>query len=169
MTTTATTEIPPGQYVVDTKHSSIGFIAKLFLGLKAKGRFERFQSAITIGRSPAESSMTLTVWTDSIRTGVAKRDEHLRAGKVLAVAAFPTMEFRSTAVREADGGYDVEGDLRVRDISRPVSFHATPVPQSGPARFTAQMKLSPGEFGISQRGTTKPLVVHLDVALTPLR
>ena len=162
-----TTELPPGQYVVDTTHSSIGFIAKLFLGLKARGRFERFESVIDIGTSPAESSMTLTVWTDSVRTGIAKRDEHLRARRVLAVEAFPTMEFRSTTLAQTDDGYDVEGVLRVRDISQPVAFHATPVQRSGPARFTAQMTLTPGEFGISQRGTTKPLTVDLDVTLTP--
>lgn len=88
-----TTELPPGRYIVDTEHSHIGFVAKLGLGLKAKGRFERFESVIDIGTSPAESSMTLTVRTESVRTGIAKRDEHLRADNVLAVGEFPTMEF----------------------------------------------------------------------------
>jgi len=77
------------------------------------------------------------------------------------------MEFRSTTIEEADSGYDVEGLLRVRDTSRSVAFHATPVEQPGPARYTARMVLTPGEFGISRRGTTKPLTVLLDVTLTP--
>lgn len=166
---TALTELPAGPYTVDTDHSHIGFVAKLGLGLKAKGHFDRFQSVINIGPSPAESSMTLTVWTDSVQTGIKMRDKHLRAGNVLAVGEFPTMEFRSTTIllSGSDSGYDVEGILRVRDISQPVAFHATPVEQPGPGRYQAEMFLTPGEFGITRAGTTKPLKVLLDITLTP--
>lgn len=169
MTTTTTTELPPGRYTVDTEHSSIGFVAKVVLGIRARGRFERFESVVDIGASAAESSMTLTVWTDSIRTGIKKRDQHLRADNVLGVEDFPTMEFRSTGIVEGESGYDVEGVLRVRDVSQPVAFHAAPVPQAGPARYTAELTLTPGEFGVRRRGTTGALVVHLDVTLTPHR
>lgn len=164
-----TTELPPGRYAVDTAHSHIGFVAKLVLGLKTKGHFERFQSVIDIGPSLATSSMTLTVWTDSVKTGIAKRDAHLRAANVLAVDSFPTMEFRSTSVLKGDSGYDVEGILRVRDVTQPVAFHATPIPEPGPARYTARLVLTPGDFGVSRRGTTKPLTVLLDVTPVPLQ
>jgi len=162
-----TTELPQGKYIVDAIASHIGFEAKAVLGLKVKGSFGRFESVIVIRDSPAASTMHLTVHTDSVRTGISMRDKHLRAHNVLAVETFPTFEFQSTTILEADTGYDVEGILRVRDISQPVTFHATPLEQPGPARYAAEMVLKPGDFGITRSGTTKPLKVRLDVTLTP--
>lgn len=163
---TTTTALPPGDYIADTEASHIGFVAKLVLGLKVKGRFERFETAIHIGSSTAESSMRLTAWTDSIRTGIKLRDTHLRADNVFAVDRFPTLEFHSTAIIESGDGYDVEGVLRVRDVTQSVAFHATPVEQPGPARYRARMIVSPADFGVSRPGTTKPVDVLLDITLT---
>lgn len=162
---TTITDLSPGDYVVDTQASHIGFVAKLILGLKVKGRFDRFESAIEIGSSPAESSMRLTLWTDSVQTGIKMRDGHLRADNVFAVGRFPTLEFHSTAIVESGAGYDVEGMLRVRDVTQPVAFHLTPVEQPGPARFTARVIVAPADFGVSRPGTTKPVDVVLDITL----
>lgn len=164
MTATAT-RLPAGLYVIDAGASRIGFEAALVLGLKVKGHFDRYESLVRVGATPTESSLTLTVWTDSVRTGIAKRDQHLRAGNVLAVDEHPTMAFRSTRVIDHGDGYDVEGLLTVRGTVRPVSFRAEPADE--PGRYTARLPLTPGEFGVTRRGTTKALAVVLDIALAP--
>jgi len=163
--TSTTTELPAGRYTVDLDHSRIGFESPLFLGLKVNGTFERFESVVDVVDSPATSGLTLTVWTDSVRTGIAKRDEHLRAANVLDVGAHPTMAFRTTSVSKTSDGYDVEGVLQVRGTSRPVAFRAAAGAE--PARFTARLPLTPADFGVTRRGTTKPLTVVLDITLKP--
>src|SRR5271155_2465440 len=100
--------------------------------MKVNGRFDQYESAITVGPSVAESAISSTVWTDSVDTGIKLRDEHLRADNVFATARFPTLDFRSTYIVETPTGLHVTGTLRVRDISQPVSFQATRSTTAGP-------------------------------------
>jgi polyisoprenoid-binding protein YceI len=145
--------------------SSVGFQAKAAFGMKVNGRFERYESAITVGPSVAESAISTIIWTGSVHTGIKMRDEHLKADNVFAAARFPTAEFCSTVLVETPTGLDVTGILRVRDISESVTFHATRSTTAGPPRYTATVVVSPKEYGITRLGTTKPVKVILDVTL----
>ncbi len=159
------TELSPGEWTLDTSGSSIGFQAKAAFGIRVNGRFDRYESAITVGPSVAESAIRAIVWTDSVDTGIKMRDEHLGADTVFATARFPTLEFRSTALVETATGLNVSGTLRVRDISQSVTFHATRATTMGRPRYNATVVVSPKEYGISRRGTTKAVTVILDATL----
>jgi polyisoprenoid-binding protein YceI len=158
-------ELNAGEWTLDTTASSVGFQAKAAFGMKVNGRFDRYESAITVGPSVAESAISAVIWTDSVDTGIKLRDEHLRADNMFATARFPTLEFRSTAVVETPTGLDVTGTLRVRDISGSVTFHATRSTTAGPPRYNATVVVSPKEYGITRWGTTKPVRVILDATL----
>jgi polyisoprenoid-binding protein YceI len=159
------TELSAGEWTLDTAASSVGFQAKAAFGMKVNGRFDRYESAITVGPSAAESVVSAVIWTDSVDTGIKLRDEHLRADNVFATARFPALEFRSTAVVETPTGLNVTGTLRVRDISGSVTFHATRSTTAGPPRYNATVVVSPKEYGITRWGTTKPVKVILDATL----
>jgi polyisoprenoid-binding protein YceI len=159
------TELRAGEWTLDKGASSIGFQAKAAFGMKVNGRFDRYESAITVGPSLAESAISAIIWTDSVDTGIKMRDEHLRADNVFATARIPTMEFRSAAIVETPTGVNVTGSLRVRDISESVTFHATRSTAAGPPRYNATVVVSPKEYGITRWGTTKPVKVVLDVIL----
>jgi polyisoprenoid-binding protein YceI len=158
-------ELNAGEWTLDTTASSVGFQAKAAFGMKVNGRFDRYESAITVGPSVAESAISAVIWTDSVDTGIKLRDEHLRADNVFATARFPNLEFRSTAVVEMPTGLDVTGTLRVRDISGSVTFHATRSTTAGPPRYNATVVVSPKDYGITRWGTTKPVKVILDATL----
>jgi polyisoprenoid-binding protein YceI len=158
-------ELNAGEWTLDTTASSVGFQAKAAFGMKVNGRFDRYESAITVGPSVAESTISAVIWTDSVDTGIKLRDEHLRADNVFASARFPTLEFRSTAVVETPTGLDVTGTLRVRDVSGSVSFHATRSTTAGPPRYNTTVVVSPKEYWITRWGTTKPVKVILDTTL----
>lgn len=159
------TELSSGEWTLDTTATSIGFQAKAAFGMKVNGRFDQYESAITAGPSLAESAISVTISTDSVHTGIKLRDEHLRADNVFAAARFPTLEFRSTAIVETPAGLEVTGTLRVRDVSRPVTFEATRSTTAGPPRYTATFVVSPKEYGITRLGTTKPVKVVLGITL----
>ena len=158
-------ELSPGEWTLDTTATSIGFQAKAAFGMKVNGRFDQYESTITVGPSVAESAISSTIWTDTVDTGIKLRDEHLRADNVFATARFPTLDFRSTYIVETPTGLHVTGTLRVRDISQPVSFQATRSTTAGPPRYTATVVVSPKEYGITRWGTTKPVKVILDITL----
>jgi polyisoprenoid-binding protein YceI len=159
------TELSAGEWALDTAASSVGFQAKAAFGMKVNGRFDRYESAITIGSSVTESAISAIIWTDSVDTGIKLRDEHLRADNVFAAARFPTLEFRSAAIAETPTGINVTGTLRVRDISQSVTFHATRSTTVGPPRYNATVVVSPKEYGITRWGTTKPVTVILNATL----
>jgi polyisoprenoid-binding protein YceI len=158
-------ELSAGEWTLDTTASSIGFQAKAALGMKVNGRFDRYESAITVGPSVADSAISASIWTDSVHTGIKMRDEHLRADNVFATARFPTLEFRSTVLVETPTGLNVTGTLRVRDVSQSVTFHATRSTTAGPPRYKATVVVAPKEYGVTRWGTTKPVKVILDATL----
>ena len=156
---------PTGDWTLDRQGTSIGFRAKDFLGFKVTGQFERYDSAFAFGATAAESAISLTVWTESIQTGNKRRDGHLRSDNVFASARIPTFEFRSTAITETPTGLDITGTLRIRDVSRSVELHATKTTGPDAPHYTAEVVVSPKDYGITRRGTTKPLVALIDATL----
>lgn len=159
------TELSAGEWTLDAAASLIGFHAKAVFGMKVTGRFDRYESTITVGHSVADSAISASIWTDSLDTGIKRRDEHLRADNVFATGRYPTLEFRSTEIVETPTGLSVIGTLRVRDISQSVIFHATRLTAADPPRYNAAVVVSPKKFGITRRGATKPVKVILDATL----
>jgi polyisoprenoid-binding protein YceI len=158
-------ELSAGAWALDTTSTSIGFQAKAAFGMKVNGRFDRYESTITVGPSAAESAIAVIIWTDSVNTGIKLRDEHPRADNVFATARFPSLEFRGTAIAETPTGLNVTGTLSLRDIRQSVTFHATRSITAGPPRYNATVVVSPAEYGITRWGTTKPVKVILDATL----
>ena len=71
---------------------------------------------------PGRSSAEVTVEVDSLTTGNARRDEHLRR-HFFDAAATPRITFRSTAVDPlADDRSRVTGELTIKGRTRPVSI-----------------------------------------------
>ena len=141
------TELSAGEWTLHNRASSIGFQAKAAFGMKVNGRFDRYESVITVGPSVAESAISATIWTDSVDTGIKMRDEHLRADNVFATARFPTMEFRSAAIVDTPTGLNVTGTLRVRDISESVTFTRHGRPQRVDPATTRRWSCHPRRTG----------------------
>ena len=152
-----------GTWTLDPASSSIGFRAKALFGMKVNGRFDRYESSIIVGTDAASSSVSITVRADSVNTGSKKRDEHLRSANAFSVETFPNIEFTSTSITEAADGIELAGQLKVRDVAKPVTLHATRV--AGTDRYTAETVVMPKEFGITRPGTGKPLTIVIDAVL----
>ncbi len=115
----------PGTYKIDSSHSMIEFVARHLMVTKVRGRFGDFSGEIVVGDTPEDSAVNVTIQATSIDSGEEKRDEHLRSTDFLDVENFPTLEFHSTKVEQSSGGLKVEGDLTVKDVTRPVVLDAT--------------------------------------------
>ncbi|MFF0433502.1 YceI family protein [Streptomyces sp. NPDC004327] len=122
-TTTTALAALTGDYVLDTGRTRIGFVARHALSTRVRGHFDDFEGRAHLdGAVPARSHVRLTLRADSIRTGNARRDEHLCAA-FLGTAGFPAVEFASTEVRRTgDTRFAVTGDLTLRSVTRPVTL-----------------------------------------------
>jgi polyisoprenoid-binding protein YceI len=115
-----------GTWAVDSAHTTIGVAARHLMFTKVRGSFKNFTGTILIGAQPGDSSVDVTIDAASIDTGVADRDGHMRSPDFLDVANHPTIEFRSTKVREVgQEHFEVDGSLTIRGVSRPVTLAMT--------------------------------------------
>lgn len=112
-----------GTYNIDVAHTNIGFVAKHMMVSKVRGNFGKFSGSVTIAENPLESSAELTILTESISTGVADRDGHLRSDDFLSVEKYPEITFKSTRVVSHSGDeFTVLGDLTIRDVTKEVEL-----------------------------------------------
>ncbi len=111
-----------GTYELDPTHTAVEFVARHMFS-KVRGRFTEFEGRIQIAENPVESSVEAVVQTASIQTNEPKRDEHLRSGDFLKADEYPTLTFRSTALRADEGGeFELDGDLTIKDVTKPVTL-----------------------------------------------
>ncbi len=111
-----------GTWTIDPTHTTVGFSARHLMAAKVRGSFKTFSGTIDINEAPEDSTVAVSIDASSIDTGVADRDNHLRSPDFLDVENFGSLEFASRAVRPVAGGYEVDGDLTIRDTARQVTL-----------------------------------------------
>jgi polyisoprenoid-binding protein YceI len=188
-TTTAVTrtvdgaELPlSGTYGLDVSHTEVGFAAKHLMVSKVRGRFTDFSGTVVIGDDPADSSVDVEIAAASITSRDDKRDEHLRSPDFLDVEQFPTVTYRSSAVRPASRGHWlVDGELTIHGVTRPVQLD---VEFEGASRspwntvavgFSAEAKIDREDFGLTWNQALetggvlvgKQVTIHIEAELSP--
>jgi polyisoprenoid-binding protein YceI len=119
----ATTAARADDYVVDPAHTAVTFKVS-HLGLSwTHGRFNDVSGTFRFDKAaPGDASFTLTVKTESIDTGNARRDGHLKSPDFLNVKQFPLLSFKSKSVKAVEGGYQVTGDFTLHGQTKPITF-----------------------------------------------
>ncbi|MER6956862.1 MULTISPECIES: YceI family protein [unclassified Streptomyces] len=113
-----------GEYAIDPAHSAIGFVARHAMVTNVKGKFGDFTGTLHLdGADPSRSTATIDVKMESVDTGSADRDGHLKSADFFKTDEFPTMTFRSTSA-EALGGddYRITGDLSILGVTKQLTI-----------------------------------------------
>lgn len=113
----------PIAYACDTIHSHVMFKVMHMGSSWSYGRFNEFSVDLKLAEgSPELSSVAFTVKAESVDTGNAKRDQHLRNPDFLNAKEFPEIVFRSTAVKASGpDGAEVTGNLTLHGVTKPVT------------------------------------------------
>ena len=120
---TATFTLPQtGTWSIDPAHTEVSFSARHLMAAKVRGSFKTFSGIVDMAETPEDSSVEVIIDALSIDTGVEDRDGHLRSPDFLDVESYPTLEFRSTAVRQAGSDYEIDGVLTIRGTTKPVTL-----------------------------------------------
>jgi polyisoprenoid-binding protein YceI len=111
-----------GDYTLDVAHSRIGFSARHAMVTTVRGQFKDFEGEAHIDTAdPAASSVSVTIRTDSVDTGVADRDGHLRSADFFDAEANPEIRFVSTDVSRDGDAWTITGDLSIKGVTKPVT------------------------------------------------
>ena len=120
-----TTEIPgykAGTWTIDATHSEVGFSVRHMMVSKVRGKFGTFSGEFVTGESPLGSSVTATIDLGSIDTGNADRDGHIRSADFFETDTHTTMTFTSTGVRAKGDDFVLDGELTLKNVTKPVSL-----------------------------------------------
>jgi polyisoprenoid-binding protein YceI len=113
------------EYKVDPAHSFVSFRIKHMGVSYAYGRFNDFNGVFMVDQ-PSGNGLTFdfVMKADSVDTGNAKRDQHLKTPDFFNVKEFPAVEFKSKQVRRnGEKGLEVGGDLTMHGVTRPINVH----------------------------------------------
>jgi polyisoprenoid-binding protein YceI len=159
-------EIPgyiAGNWTVDPVHSEVSFVVRHMMVSKVRGRFDTFTATVVTGEDPLQSTVTASVELNSVSTGSADRDNHIRSDDFFGIESHPTMTFQSTGV--------------LRGITKPVTF-SLELNGFGPdayggtrTGFTATSEINRSDFGVSYNGpipgggvaVSEKVTIHLEI------
>jgi polyisoprenoid-binding protein YceI len=120
---TAVSEFANGVWHLDPSRSSVEFHVRHFYGLiTVKGHFDRYEGTLALASHPA---VQLIIDADSLDTGNAKRDTHLRSADFFDVEHHRQVRFVSDSATLQDGTLSVHGQLHAADKQVPVDVDAT--------------------------------------------
>jgi polyisoprenoid-binding protein YceI len=151
---TTATAVSTGTWTIDATHTEIGFSVRHLVS-KVRGKFEAFEGTIVTQEDLTASTVSVSVDLNSINTGTADRDNHLRSADFFEVETHPTMTFVSTGiVQKSDTDFVVAGDLTIKGVSKPVELATEFLGEGGDpwggtrVGIEATAEISRKEFGI---------------------
>jgi polyisoprenoid-binding protein YceI len=158
-----------GTWVIDTARSDVSFEIRQVGVSTVHGRFEDFEGTIVTTENPQDSSVNAVIRAASVNTKDKRRDKHIQTGGYLNVQQHPTITFTSTGLRADGDKVFMDGDLTVRDITKPVTLTVDvdgfSVGQDGKprARFSAHTEINRNDYGVV-RGVAAA-VIHKKVKI----
>jgi len=118
-------ELPvPGRWQIDPGHTELAFIGRHFMLTKVRGRFTGVTGAIEVAQDPGETTVEVTIDMASVESGNQARDDHLRSPDFFDTGQHPTATFIGRAVNWDGTQGQLDGELTIRGVTRPVTLAA---------------------------------------------
>ena len=163
-------------WVVDPMHSEVQFKVKHLMITTVTGSFNIFSvSAQTEEEDFSKAKISFTADVDSISTGNADRDGHLKTADFFDVAKYPQIKFTATKYENVDndGSYEMYGDFTLHGVTKniklDVEFGGVVSDAYGntKAGFTINGKINRKDFGLQWSAVTEAggVVVSDDVRI----
>lgn len=162
---------------IDAAHSAAEFKVKHMMISNVKGKFTGISGVLRL--DPADltlSSIEATIPVETLSTGDAQRDGHLKSADFFDAEKFKDATFKSTAVKiRGSEELEVTGELALHGVTKSVTF-AVEGPSAaakdpwGNTRIglTATTKINRKDFGLTWNATleTGGVLVGEEVTLT---
>jgi polyisoprenoid-binding protein YceI len=144
-----------GIYDLDASHTTAAFSVRHAGIAKVRGTIGVSSGTITVGEDLESSSVTAELDAQSVNTGDAGRDGHLKSADFWHADENPAWTFSSTAIRPEGDAYVISGDLTINGVTKGVEleteFTGTAKDPFGNNRagFEAALEINRKEFGLT--------------------
>lgn len=114
----------PLHYLLDPAQSDVGFSVNVGQS-PLKGHMPVASADLILDFDKAAASrITVTLSPGSAQMGLPFATNAMKSPEVLDTEQFPEISFTSTRIRPTDAGADVEGEITIRDVTRPITLKA---------------------------------------------
>lgn len=119
--------IPPATaQTIDESGSKVVFRIGNMLVNTVEGTFTGMKGAINFNEEDlTNSGFAVCVDATTVETGIEKRDNHLLEEVFFYTEQYPVICFESKKISKTDEGFQVQGDLTIRDVTRTIEFPFT--------------------------------------------
>lgn len=142
-----------GTYRVDPERSNVTYACRHMFGLgKVRAGFTISSGVLDVSTTLAGSSASATIDAASFHSANERRDRDVKGRGLLDVAAFPTIAFSSTGIREDGGATIFAGIVAMHAVEAAVEVTVLSweAPEPGLVRVTARAShLDRYSFGIT--------------------
>ncbi len=140
------------EYVLDTAHSNVGFSIKHLMISNVKGNFKSFDADLEFDeKTKTITKLIATVDTQSVDTGIEKRDNHLKSSDFFNIQQYPSIKYVMTSVNKE---YLI-GNLTMHGITKEIklknTIHGVIKDMQGNQRvgFTLEGDIKREDFGLT--------------------
>ena len=162
------------KWVLDPTHSEVQFKVKHLVISTVSGFFKSFEGSLTTDSEDFENAQVeFSLDVNSIDTNQEQRDGHLKSAEFFDSEKYPKISFKSTSLTKDGDDYKLNGDLTIKDVTKPVSLDVEYGGSAGDfygntkAGFEVTGKINRKEFGLTWDGITEAgaIVVGEDIKL----
>ncbi len=114
------------KWIIDPAHSEIGFKIKHLMITNVKGSFNNFEASIyTTGDDFLTAEADCVIDVNSIDTGSAERDKHVKSADFFDAEHHPQIRFITNTIEavDRDGSYDVWGEITIKGITKKIKLN----------------------------------------------
>lgn len=110
-------------FVIDSTHTKPRFEYNHLGYSTQSSRFDTTKGTVAYDAQAKTGSVDVTIDAKSVNTGYALFNEHIQAEDYFDTAKYPTITFKSTAVKfEGDKPVSVSGNLTIKGVTKPVTL-----------------------------------------------
>jgi polyisoprenoid-binding protein YceI len=115
------------KWTLDKAHTTVKFSVTHMVVSETEGTFKVVDGSMENTKPDfSDAKIAFTVDVNSIDTDNENRDKHLKSDDFFAAEKYPQMKFESTSfVPQGNSKYKLNGNLTIRDVTKPVSFDVT--------------------------------------------
>lgn len=139
-------ELAPGKYNIDPAHTRVSFLIDHFVVSEVEGRFNDVKGSFVLDPKIEKSKVDVTIPVESLDTGVAKRDDHLKSADFFEVKKYPNMTFKSKKFSGKLDNFKITGDLTIKGVTKEVTLDG---------KYTGSVKDSWGNIRAAIRANGK--------------
>jgi polyisoprenoid-binding protein YceI len=167
----------PATYVIDVNHTKPRFEYSHLGYSEQLSRFDTTSGKVVYDPEAKTGSVEVSIDAKSVNTGSAQFNEHIQGEDFLDTAKYPTITFKSTAVKfDGDKPVAIDGNLTVKGVTKPVTLTVTsfqhmehPMMHKDAIGANATAKIKRSDFGAGKYAPYVGDEVTLNIPLEAIK